>query len=73
MKTKERYRDLDEVAAPEDLPDVGVKAGDRGVVVDVFDHPQAAVVVEYADSDGQTKALVFYTPDLTQVVDVQTL
>lgn len=74
MEARTRTYELyDEVKAPETIGSVNVQVGDRGVVVDILNHPQAAVVVEYADSDGQTKALVFYKPDLTEVVDVQTL
>ena len=64
------YGEYEEVRAPEDLVEVGVKAGDRGVVVELFERPRAAVLVEYADLEGQTKALVFYAPDLSRVYDV---
>lgn len=59
-----------EIKAPTDLEEVGVRAGDRGVVIEVFEHPEAAVMVEYADEEGQTKAQVIYSPDLTQLLEV---
>jgi hypothetical protein len=64
------YKELDEVRAPGDLPEVEVNAGDRGVVVEAFEHPRPAVMVEYADSEGRTKALVTYSPDLDQIINV---
>lgn len=64
------YKELDEVYAPESLPEVGVKAGDRGVVVMEYDRPEAAVEVEYVDEEGRTRALVVYSPDLQKVFGV---
>jgi hypothetical protein len=83
METKKRYRDLDEVRAPEDLPEVGVKAGDRGVVIAELRNPTAslsersaeapptAVEVEYPDDDGVPKAFAVYTPDLSRLLSVR--
>jgi len=74
METRVTYSELDEIAAPEDLPKVGVKAGDRGVVVmDYSDDPTPAIEVEYAESEagGATKALVVYSPDLSKVLGVE--
>lgn len=62
------YKELDEVRAPKPLPEVGVRAGDRGVVVMEYERPEAAVVVEYADEEGRTRALVVYSPDLEKVL-----
>lgn len=64
------YKELDEVRAPEALPEVGVKAGDRGVVVMEYERPEPAIEVEYADADGQSRAFVVYSPDLEKVLDV---
>lgn len=63
-------RELEEVRAPEDLSEAGVRRGDRGVVVEVFGEPDPAIMVEYADAEGQTRALVIYTPDLGQVLRI---
>jgi len=62
------HRELDEVRATYDK--VEVKAGDRGVVVDVFDQPRPAVRVEFADGQGRIKALVTYSPDLGRILAV---
>lgn len=64
------YKELDEVYAPEALPEIEVRHGDRGVVVEVFDRPTRAVMVEYTDSEGQTKATVFYSSNLERVFEV---
>lgn len=64
------HRELDEVQAPESLPTVAIKAGDRGVIVDIFEHPRPAVRVEYTDGEGQTKALVTYSPDFTKALEI---
>lgn len=64
------YEELDEVEAPSDIEEVGVRAGDRGVVVEVFERPRSALLVEYADPEGQTKALVTYSADLERILDV---
>ncbi len=64
------HKELDEVRATSDIPEVEVKSGDRGVVVDVFEQPRPAVRVEFADGYGRTKALVTYSPDLARILGV---
>ncbi|MBA3492047.1 MAG: DUF4926 domain-containing protein [Rubrobacteraceae bacterium] len=61
------YKELDEVRAPWPLPEVGVGAGDRGVVVMEYENPEPAIEVEYADKEGVPKAFVVYSPDLTEI------
>lgn len=63
-------KELDEIWAPADIAEAGVKAGDRGVVLEVFERPSPALLVEYADLIGQTKALVTYSTDLETILDV---
>jgi hypothetical protein len=64
------HKELDEVRAPGNIEGTGIKAGDRGIVLEVFEHPRPALLVEYADLEGQTKALVTYSIDLEEVLDV---
>ena len=64
------HKELEEIKAPADLKEVGVHAGDRGVVIEVFERPEAAVMIEYADAEGRTKAQVIYSPDLTRLLEV---
>lgn len=72
MEGSKVYEELDEVRAPEDLPEVGVRAGDVGVVIAELRNPEAdpleAVEVEYADEDGVPRAYAIYTPDLSGLV-----
>lgn len=63
-------KELDEIGAPEDIGEAGVKAGDRGVVLEVFERPSPALLVEYANFEGQTKALVTYSADLETILDI---
>lgn len=66
------YKELDEVRAPADLPEAGVRAGDRGVVLLELHNPDAdppdAVEVEYRDAEGEPGPCVVYTPDLSRVI-----
>ena len=62
------HTELEEIRAPSDVPKVGVHGGDYGVIVEVFEAPRAAVLVEFTDDEGQTKALVTYSPDLGRVL-----
>ncbi len=64
------HKVLDEVAAPEDIEEAGIKAGDRGVVIEAFEQPSPALLVEYADPIGQTRALATYSSDLENLLDV---
>jgi hypothetical protein len=56
-----RYRDLDSVQLNEDRPDLGLKAGEVGTIVHVFDTADA-YLVEFINDDGSTKAEVELTP-----------
>ena len=70
MSRTTTYGYLEAVTAPADLEGTGVKTGARGTVVEVFELPEPAVMVEYADEEGRTKALVIYSPDLTRLLEV---
>ena len=61
------YKDLDEVNAPADVPEAGVRVGDRGVVVAAFERPYPAVEVMYDDEEGEPGPCVVYSPDLGRV------
>lgn len=49
------YRELDSVVLVRDLPDAGLRAGDLGTVVMVYDGE--GLEVEFVTIDGHTKAL----------------
>jgi hypothetical protein len=56
-----RYRDLECVQLRADLPDHGLKAGDVGTIVHVFDVADA-YLVEFVNDDGSTRALAELAP-----------
>ena len=64
------HKELEEIAAPASIEDVGVTAGDKGVIVEVFERPGPAVMVEFTDEEGETKALVTYSHDLEETLEV---
>ena len=64
------YKDLNGVRASSDIEQVAVRAGDAGVVVQAFERPEPAVMVEYADNEGRTKALTVYSPGPTRLLRV---
>lgn len=60
-RTMSGYKKFDLIAIPEDIPEVGVKAGDEGAVVDIF--PDGTLVVEVVDEDGYTIDMFNVTAD----------
>lgn len=51
-----RFRILDTVALDSDLPDLGLRKGDLGAVVQVY--RQGGIEVEFVAASGRTEALV---------------
>jgi Domain of unknown function (DUF4926) len=58
-----RYRDLECVQLRTDLPDHGLKSGEIGTIVHVFDAVDTYLVEFINDEDGSTRAEVELTPD----------
>jgi hypothetical protein len=56
-----RYRDLECVQLRADLPGHGLKTGEVGTIVHVFDTADA-YLVEFVNDDGSTRALAELTP-----------
>jgi hypothetical protein len=54
---------FDVVALARDLPEHGLKAGAEGTVIEVYEQPEPAYEVEFADDDGVTIATVVLRPD----------
>lgn len=48
---------LDVVQLVDDLPQYGVKRGERGVVVEVLDDPEEAYILEFVDESGTSSRL----------------
>lgn len=47
-----KAHELDIVELTEDLPQYGLKRGERGAVVEVFDEPEEAYMLEFVDESG---------------------
>lgn len=63
---------LDTVVLRRDLPEHGLRAGDLGAVVEVYD--DSGLEVEFVRASGQTKALVTLTPgDLRSIAATDVL
>jgi hypothetical protein len=59
---------LDVVTLLEDLTAEGLKKGDQGVIIDIFQEPTLAYEVEFCDSEGRTVAQVTLTSEQMKVV-----
>jgi hypothetical protein len=58
----------DIVAVSQDLPREGLRAGTKGVVVEIFDTPTIAYEVEFCDEKGRTlKTAALLPSQITKV------
>jgi hypothetical protein len=57
-----RFRDLEAVRLVADLPEHGLKGGEVGTIVHVFETADAYLVEFTNDGDGSTKALAELEP-----------
>jgi len=48
---------LDVVEMVEDLPEYGVKRGEKGAVIEVFDNPEEAYMIEFVDESGTSSRI----------------
>jgi tetratricopeptide (TPR) repeat protein len=55
MLLTRKARELDVVELTDDLPEFGLKRGDRGAVVAAFDNPDEAYDLEFVDESGQSR------------------
>lgn len=59
MTEKRTYEELEMVAIPEDIPEMGVKAGDEGTIATVYDSDGALMLdVEMGHPDGTSAGFV---------------
>jgi hypothetical protein len=56
-----RFRELDTVVLLRDVPEVGLRAGDLGAVVQLYGGE--ALEVEFVTAAGRTQALITLAPD----------
>ena len=59
---------LDVVEMLEDLPEYGIKQGERGAVVEVFDEPEEAYIIEFVDESGKSKLAYWVKPNQLRAV-----
>ena len=70
IETKKAH-ELDIVELTEDLPEFGLRRGERGTVVEAFDHPEEAYVLEFVDDSGAASRLAYgVRPDQIENIDV---
>ncbi len=58
-----KAQELDVVELTEDLPEYGLKKGERGAVVAAFDQPDEAYMLEFVDESGQSRFAYAVKPD----------
>ena len=58
IETKKAH-ELDIVELTEDLPEFGIRRGERGTVVEVFDRPEEAYILEFVDESGASSRLAY--------------
>lgn len=63
-----KAHELDVVELTEDLPEYGLKRGERGTVVVAFDEPSEAYDLEFVDESGQSKFAYSVLPN--QILNV---
>ena len=68
IETKKAH-ELDIVELAEDLPEFDLRRGERGTVVEVFDKPEEAYIVEFIYDSGASSKLAYgVRPD--QIINV---
>jgi tetratricopeptide (TPR) repeat protein len=71
IETKKAH-ELDVVELTEDLQEFGLRRGERGTVVEAFDDPEEAYMLEFVDESGVTSRLAYgVKPD--QIKNIDTL
>jgi tetratricopeptide (TPR) repeat protein len=58
IETKKAH-ELDIVELTEDLPEFGLRKGERGTVVEAFDSPEEAYMLEFVDESGASSRLAY--------------
>ncbi len=58
IETKKAH-ELDIVELTEDLPEFGLRRGEQGTVLEVFDTPEEAYMLEFVDESGASSKLAY--------------
>jgi hypothetical protein len=59
MLTTRKVQELDVVELTEDLPEFGLKKGERGTVVVAFSNPDEAYDLEFVDESGTSSRFAY--------------
>ena len=65
------FTDLDVVTAKAAFPLDGVRAGQIGTIVHVFNEPSEAYLVEFANDNGETTAMITAEPSQIALADLR--
>jgi hypothetical protein len=63
MRRPPRFELLQVVYVRDAHPGLGVAKGECGTIVEMFETPDTAYLVEFIDDDGATKAEAAFAPD----------
>ncbi len=67
IETKKAH-ELDIVELTEDLPEFGLSRGEQGTVVEAFEHPEEAYMLEFVDESGASSKLAYgVKPEFRQI------
>ncbi len=61
-------KELDVVKIKKDYPVYGISKGDRGTILEVFDKPEKAYLVEFAEDGGEAICMEVFYPDELELV-----
>lgn len=65
-----KFSEMDIVRAKQDIPEEGIKKGDRGTIVVAFSSPNETYEVEFVDKDNNSKQLVLLPDEMEKVEEV---
>lgn len=64
-----KLKELDVVELTTDLPEYGLNRGERGVIVEAFEEPEEAYILEFVDEAGASSKFVDWaTPDQIRLI-----
>jgi hypothetical protein len=61
------YSLFDVVVLVEDIPDEGLRAGMRGVIIEIYSQPVEGYEIEFCDEQGRTVAQLALSSDQFQI------
>ncbi len=65
-----KMQELETVVLTEDLPEYDLKRGEKGVILEVFDEPEEAYLLEFVDESGAASKIADWVrPDQIKPVE----